>query len=253
MPARIRRGEEEASGPITTAGMRPQRPNVLAIAIAVFTASALIVLFLLDRPGENADAFVEGSLSAAQASSASATPAMTATATATNTPHSTAIATVPPPTEPPPPPVAAPQNQPSPAPEPRIAIDANFAAQVLALANTERAARGLPLLASLGVLSQAAEGYSGTLLQLDSISHDAGGTSLSGRVQAAGYSGWALLGEALWASRGYLPPERVIADWLASPGHRDILLDGRFTKAGVGCAFRQDATVEARCVMVLAV
>lgn len=247
----MRRGEEEASGPITTAGMRPQRPNVLAIAIAVFTASALIVLFLLDQSGENADAFVKGSLSEAQASRASAAPAMTATATATRTPKPTAIATVPPPAEPPPPP-AAPQNQPSPAPEPRIAIDANFAAQVLALANTERAARGLPPLAALGVLTQAAQSYGGTLLQLDSISHDAGGTSLSGRVQAAGYSGWSLLGEALWSSQGYLPPERVITDWLASPGHRDILLDSRFTKAGVGCAFREGATVEARCVMVLA-
>jgi uncharacterized protein YkwD len=36
-----------------------------------------------------------------------------------------------------------------------------------------------------------------------------------------------------WASGAYATPEHVVADWMASPPHREIMLSGEFRDAGV--------------------
>jgi uncharacterized protein YkwD len=129
--------------------------------------------------------------------------------------------------------------------------DAGFAAQVLALVNAERASRGLGQLASNGALTNGVANYARLLLQYSALSHSAGGTTLSGRVAAAGYGAGPPLGEVLWLGVGRLPPERVVSDWLNSPSHRDVILNPIYRTAGVGCYFRQGERLEARCAMDL--
>ena len=101
-------------------------------------------------------------------------------------------------------------------------------------------------------LTGGAVNYAGTLLQLNTLGHSANGTTLLQRVRAAGYGGGPPLGEVLWQSTGYLPPERTVSDWLNSPGHRDTIMNPAYRVAGVGCYFRQAARLEGRCVMDLA-
>jgi uncharacterized protein YkwD len=113
-------------------------------------------------------------------------------------------------------------------------------------------ARGLAPLSADGALTRGATNYARTLIELGTLSHSANGTTLLQRVRSAGYSGGPPLGEVLWQSTGYLPPERTVSDWLNSPGHRDTILNPAYRFAGVGCYFRQAARLEGRCVMDLA-
>ena len=147
-------------------------------------------------------------------------------------------------------PSPTPYAQPTPPPTDRI--DGDFANRVLALINAERTSRGIPALQTNSALVRSAQGYARTLLQLDALGHDVDGSSLSSRVAAAGYDGGAPLGELLWGSTGYRPPEQVVADWMASPGHRQFILDTAYSFVGVGCAFSEGDRLKARCVMDMA-
>lgn len=118
------------------------------------------------------------------------------------------------------------------------------------MVNAERTSRGIAALRQNGALTQSAQNYARTLTRLNALSHNADGANVQTRAQAAGYPG-SRLGEMLWKSVGYLPPEQVVSDWMASAGHRDIILDARFRDAGIGCYFRQTDRLEARCVMDL--
>ena len=120
---------------------------------------------------------------------------------------------------------------------------------MLTLVNAERTSRGLAAFTSNGALTQAAESYAHTLLQFDSLTHTANGTDPLGRMRAAGYTGGPTVGEVLWRGVGSWPPERTVADWMASPGHRAIILSSAYREAGVGCAFKQMGQLEARCVL----
>lgn len=160
--------------------------------------------------------------------------------------------TVVPPTDEPVAAVVAPE-EPAPAEPavvPREWLDADFAAQLLALVNKERAARGIAELAANGALTQGAQDYAATLTQLGTLDHAAAG-DLGTRALAAGYGGGAL-GEALWFGGGQVSPEGAVASWLTSPPHAALLLDPTYVEAGVGCSFREAGDVyEARCVLDL--
>jgi len=118
--------------------------------------------------------------------------------------------------------------------------------------NSERASRGLGTLAPNGALTNAAGGYARRLLELNALNHSADGTTMVDRVAAAGYTAGPPLGEVLWQSTGYLPPEQAVAAWMASPSHREVLLNPTYSLAGAACYFEQRAQVESRCVMDLA-
>ena len=120
---------------------------------------------------------------------------------------------------------------------------------MLALVNLERTSRGLAAFIPNAALTQAAESYAHTLLQFDSLTHTANGSDPLGRMRAAGYSGAPTVGEVLWRGVGSWPPERTVADWMASPGHRAIILSAAYRQAGVGCYFKQNGRLEARCVL----
>ncbi|MGB2695495.1 MAG: CAP domain-containing protein [Dehalococcoidia bacterium] len=117
------------------------------------------------------------------------------------------------------------------------------------MANAERRSRGIATLRSNGALTQSAGGYAMTLLGFASLTHTANGTTLTGRVGAAGYGG-GFLGEVLWQGRGAFAPADVVAGWMNSPPHLDIILDPNYRDAGVGCAFRGGgSSQEIRCAM----
>ena len=234
--------------------MRSYRPTAVALATVLtavlLTTAAATTLLSLDSAEHRSATLSE------------AETAATAPPSATPQPPAAAATPEPPPTDPPaaaatpepPPPVVPPTSTPhaQPTPTPRDRIDDDFASRVLALINAERTSRGIPALQNSSALVRSAQSYARTLLQLDELGHDGDGTSLSDRVAAAGYDGGPPLGEVLWGSTGYLPPERVVADWMASQSHRQMILDPAYSLAGVGCAFSDGDRLKARCVMDLA-
>ena len=165
---------------------------------------------------------------------------------------------LPPPPDTPAPPVAdappaADEPQPAPPEAPVLAggLDTDFAAQVLAQVNAQRAAYGLASLSGDSALVAAAQVFASQLTQLGSLSHTATGVDLKARVRASGYGGQAL-GEALWFGRGGFSPSEVVAAWMGSPPHRALILDPKYQAAGAGCFFTgAGASNEGRCVLDL--
>jgi len=105
---------------------------------------------------------------------------------------------------------------------------------VLAAVNGVRAAEGLPPLASDQRLRELSQSYAAIMAASGCMAHDCGGLGRVGeRAQRAGLS-YRLIGEALAGG----PPDagRVVALWLGSPSHRDILLNPEISNAGVGHA-----------------
>ncbi|MBR5897110.1 MAG: hypothetical protein IKZ39_05790 [Lachnospiraceae bacterium] len=108
-----------------------------------------------------------------------------------------------------------------------------FAAQVIALVNSERAAQGLEPLTEDPVLSQAAQKRAEEIVT--SFSH----TRPDGRgcdtvVGEFGLS-YYYIGENIAA--GYSSPANVITGWMNSPGHRANILHENYGHIGVGCLY----------------
>lgn len=154
-----------------------------------------------------------------------------------------AIAGVSPPAEAPPSATAAapPAASPTPSPGPVVTEgpDLAFAEAILALVNEERLANGLNPLAQHPALVAAAEEYADLHAHLspDRLDHRLNGSTLSSRVEAEGYTAWTFLAENLvWS--GFDPPlspAEVVQQWLASPTHRNNLLNPSVGETGIGC------------------
>jgi uncharacterized protein YkwD len=109
---------------------------------------------------------------------------------------------------------------------------------VTCLVNAERARRGLRPVARDADLGQAARRHAGDMVRRGFFSHvSPGGATLGDRLRSAGYGrdqGWRA-GEALgWGTGSLATPDALVAEWLASPPHRKILLDSGFRELGVG-------------------
>jgi uncharacterized protein YkwD len=103
--------------------------------------------------------------------------------------------------------------------------------------NKARAADGLPALADSGALAAAARAHAGSMALRGFFAHDSvDGTPFWRRIAAfypvAGFARWQV-GETLYWSRPGISGAGVVAAWLASPEHREILL-GNWTQVGVG-------------------
>jgi uncharacterized protein YkwD len=115
------------------------------------------------------------------------------------------------------------------------------AGSIVCMINVERTSRGLPALQRDGDLSQAARGHAADMSRRDYFSHvTPGGDTLSDRLRKAGYGrpgdGW-YAGENLgWGSGDRATPDALVDAWLASPGHRRILLSVTYREIGVGVA-----------------
>lgn len=116
----------------------------------------------------------------------------------------------------------------------------DFAAQVIALTNQERAAYGLPPLAANTALNTAAVRHSQDMATNNFFSHTGSdGSSPGQRITQAGYS-WYTYGENIAA--GYSSPSSVVAAWMGSAGHRANILNNCFQDIGVGYVYDETDT-----------
>ena len=148
-----------------------------------------------------------------------------------------------------PPTYVAPAPTPTPTPTPVVppttTPDTDYASQVESLVlqytNAQRAQNGLATLANDTRLASIARAHSVDMLQHNYFNHnDLTGCSPACRLNNAGYA-WQSYGENIHWMYGYtLTPEqaaqKVVNDWMNSPGHRANILNGSFTTAGVGVA-----------------
>jgi uncharacterized protein YkwD len=110
----------------------------------------------------------------------------------------------------------------------------------LCLMNRERAARGLPPLASNGLLARAAAAHSQDMVARRYFEH-AGpdGRTVQDRIRATGYAGGgsASTGENIaWGAGSKATPAAIVARWMASPPHRADILRPAFREVGIGIA-----------------
>jgi uncharacterized protein YkwD len=112
---------------------------------------------------------------------------------------------------------------------------------LVCLINAERTSRGMHALRRDADLGQAARGHAADMVRRTYFSHvTPGGADLADRIRSAGYGrpgdGWKA-GEALgWGTGSRATPASLVDEWLASPGHRRILLDPGYREVGVGVA-----------------
>jgi uncharacterized protein YkwD len=105
--------------------------------------------------------------------------------------------------------------------------------EILRLVNLERERAGLLPLIRKQTLEDQATQYACEMIYYGFVEHvnPFTGTSVTDRAEEFGYD-WLALGENLAA--GQPTPARAMADWMASEGHRDNILNPQFTELGVG-------------------
>jgi len=117
--------------------------------------------------------------------------------------------------------------------------NAAFIDRVVKLINAARRQEGLEPLSPAASLMEAAQRQARAMAEAERLSHTApDGSTVEGRVQAAGYTGWTAVGEVVAA--GPASPEAVVANWLASPEHRARLLDPAYRELGAGYFYLSD-------------
>jgi len=67
------------------------------------------------------------------------------------------------------------------------------------------------------------------------------GSTYVSRIEAAGYTGWVYLSEALFMGPAYLSPEQIVKAWLDDPSHRAIILSTEVTEVGAACYISGDS------------
>jgi uncharacterized protein YkwD len=112
----------------------------------------------------------------------------------------------------------------------------------LCLLNAERRAAGLRPISGQAKLTVAAARFSAEMVRGGFFEHRApGGPDLAGRLTQARYLGrrttpW-IVGENLaWARGGAATARAIVAQWMASPGHRRNILEPAFRDVGIGVA-----------------
>jgi uncharacterized protein YkwD len=117
-----------------------------------------------------------------------------------------------------------------------------IAEPTLCLLNAERSAAGLRPVTGQPKLAVAAARFSAEMVREQFFEHRApGGPDLTGRLTLARYLGrsttpW-IVGENLaWARGSAATPRSIVAQWMASPGHRRNILEPAFRDIGVGVA-----------------
>ena len=85
------------------------------------------------------------------------------------------------------------------------------------------------------ILTRAAVLHSRDMAEHDAFEHRGhDGSTPAARVERAGFGNHRIVGENIAA--GAMTPGEVTQGWLASPGHCENIMDGRFTLMGIGFA-----------------
>ncbi|MEU6458024.1 CAP domain-containing protein [Streptomyces sp. NPDC047065] len=107
-------------------------------------------------------------------------------------------------------------------------------AKVVELVNAERSKAGCSPVTVNAALTKAAQAHSEDMAATGTMSHSgSNGSSPDDRITNAGYN-WSSYGENV--AYGYETPEKVMAGWMASPGHKENILNCDFKEIGVGLA-----------------
>jgi uncharacterized protein YkwD len=112
--------------------------------------------------------------------------------------------------------------------------------QIVREINRVRAAAGLRPLTVSPTLRTVAFGHSRTMLQGGFFDHTSpDGTSATERIgrtyRERPNRTWAV-GEVLYSTSGGMTAREAVTRWLASPGHRGILLSAQWREVGIGVA-----------------
>jgi uncharacterized protein YkwD len=109
----------------------------------------------------------------------------------------------------------------------------------LCLINRMRAQAGLGHMHAAHPLRLAAQEHAQSMAAGSYFAHtEPSGATLLDRITNTGVTSVALVGENLyWGQRRLASPAAAVRAWMRSPGHRAILLDGRFQHAGIGMAW----------------
>jgi uncharacterized protein YkwD len=126
-------------------------------------------------------------------------------------------------------------------PAPRSTVVNLFAVEeaVFAMTNDVRRQNGLAVFLQDDICRNAARGHSADMLNRNYFSHtDPEGRTLKERLPAnLAPRQW---GENIWAGRGYDPrqvrylAQKIMDNWMKSPGHRKNILTPGYTHLGVG-------------------
>ncbi len=104
--------------------------------------------------------------------------------------------------------------------------------------NQERTKRGLSAVRHDEGLALAAKRYSRAMVDQGFFDHvSPSGSTLGSRLKRVGFRAAGRAGETIgWGSGSLASPAALVAAWMASPPHREIILDGGFSAVGVGVA-----------------
>jgi uncharacterized protein YkwD len=131
------------------------------------------------------------------------------------------------------------------------ADDRTYELEILRLINAERAAVGLPPLLEHAALTQAARRHAEDMSAHAIRGHiGSDGSTPEQRMREEGYTG------TPWteASNFNRPtPQEIVAGWMSSSLHRDIVLDRTSTEIGVGYAASPDGIYHQTAVVDLGV
>lgn len=120
------------------------------------------------------------------------------------------------------------------------------AERIVALTNKVRAEKGLPPLAPLPPLHQAALSHSEEMLELDYFSHNSPVTGKVGdRLRRAG-TRWTACAENIYRSTGYAIEDvaaETVDAWVRSPGHYKNIISPGYTHIGVGVVYQSQEAV----------
>ncbi|MFB7596366.1 CAP domain-containing protein [Streptomyces sp. NPDC056160] len=218
--ARAGSGERTpAASPTASARTSTPRPTVTAPGTRSPRTTAP------PRPRSTPARHTVGPLSSSATWKATATAApSTAAASTPARPHTTPAATA----------STTPAPAASSSPQTGATASTAVVARVLELVNAQRAQAGCSALTANPTLAEAAQAHSEDMAAHQNMSHTGSDGSAPGdRITRAGYV-WSTYGENV--AYGYSTPEKVMAAWMASPGHKANILNCSFKEIGVGLA-----------------
>jgi uncharacterized protein YkwD len=110
--------------------------------------------------------------------------------------------------------------------------------------NEQRASRGLAPLRWNEDMARVARLHSENMARYKFFSHQGrDGSQVSNRANAIASRTWYSIGENIALNNGFRKPvEMACQQWMTSPGHRQNILDTRWTESGIGAAFAPDGT-----------
>ncbi|MGE4427469.1 MAG: CAP domain-containing protein [Solirubrobacteraceae bacterium] len=119
------------------------------------------------------------------------------------------------------------------------------------LLNAERANRGLKALRPAAVLTAIADDYAAGNAKRGDISHEHDAGYIT-RARAAGCSKYSWDGPVLAMNSAGMTASGALRQWLGSPGHRQVILDAKSTRIGVGIKGSQAVAFVLDCPASLA-